>query len=679
MTSDPRIQERLRRAADPLPVDVEARLEGARRRAGRRQAERRIGAGLMAVAIGAAAVAALWSLRAGDDPQPAVPSAAGTILHVVVGREWLDAELFALPVGDEPPGTLVPWPGGETPLALPSYTPDGSQVAFLIDTGERTERAPLFDVAVRRGSGPVEILARDVDIVAAPEMGPGGEVAFVRARSDRDNELVIAAPDGTIGEPVATGFAMNTLAWSPDGATIAVNGGVRLADGSIAGTPIALMSPDGSNVRDVVLDLDRYPSQGPVTFDWSADGSTLVYTSYAEDGASDLYLLDAATGDAVLLEPQGSPAGSSARYPIWAPEGDRLLFASDRDADPSQLPNATGEAEEGFGLYVMRSDGSDVRTVIPPAEGAPTPIPVDWLPPEAQEPPSPTAAGSTPTSPPAAAAPGWLLWQIEGAPGPEGTGLPFVYAGPLDGSERPAEVEDPAFLYSPDGTQMLWEEYRGDRQSDLVVGGTDRSSPVVVGTVDTMSLWGMDWSPDGSTVAYVETVDAVGELHVVDVATGEGSVISRPGLFWVAWSPDGARLAVAVRASEGSSPGVFTMDPDGGDEVRLTTREATVVVWSRAGKPIVFTSAPPEEDAGYGLWSIAPDGSDERWLGEGDWPLFSPDGARLAYTAPDPGSAEADALAVYVMRADGTDVRKVVADPGEGWPIPWAWVERWPL
>jgi Tol biopolymer transport system component len=382
MNADPRIQERLRRAADPVSVDVEARLEGARRRAGHRQVERRIGTGLVAALIGAAALAAVWSLRLGQDQQPAVPAPTGTIWHMVGDEEWVTFDLYAFEVGARSPGTRVPWPGGETPLALPSFTPDGSQVAFLIDTGRRNERgtAPLFDVAVVRDGGRVEVLARDVDIVAEPEMGPNGEVAFVRrpARPRGDDELVIVAPDGTVGDPVATGMAMNALAWSPDGARIAVNGGVTLPDGRIAGSPIAIVSPDGTVLADVRLDLDLYPTRGTTTFDWSADGSTLAWTTYSDEGGtSAIVLMDADGSDVRVVTPEGLPADRSARYPIWAPEGDWLAFVSDRDSVLVE-----GDMQQMLGLYAMRADGSEVRTLIPPERDRRQvgPMMVDWLP-----------------------------------------------------------------------------------------------------------------------------------------------------------------------------------------------------------------------------------------------------------------------------------------------------------
>jgi len=36
-------------------------------------------------------------------------------------------------------------------------------------------------------------------------------------------------------------------------------------------------------------------------------------------------------------------------------------------------------------------------------------------------------------------------------------------------------------------------------------------------------------------------------------------------------------------------------------------------------------------------------------------------------------------IALYLMRPNGSADRMLIPDPCEGWPIPWVWLERWPL
>lgn len=279
------------------------------------------------------------------------------------------------------------------------------------------------------------------------------------------------------------------------------------------------------------------------------------------------------------------------------------------------------------------------------------------------------------TGEPAVPLTGAVVWAHKGAPGPEGTGLPHVYVQRADGGDDPVEIDDPPWLWSPDGTQMLWEEYRGDRISDFVAGGLDRSSPVIVATEVAMDIRWIEWSPDGSRIAY--TID--GEIRVVDASTGDpAAVIERPGVRGIDWSPDGGRLVIGVTDEEGAMPGVFTMEPDGSNVQQLSDRVTLEVAWSPTGTIASF-SAVADPTVGYAIWTMAPDGSGARVFVEGAYPFWSPDGGWLAYMASDPASGDEQPDALWVIRADGSGARKVVPDPGEGWPIPWAWLDRWPL
>ena len=87
-----------------------------------------------------------------------------------------------------------------------------------------------------------------------------------------------------------------------------------------------------------------------------------------------------------------------------------------------------------------------------------------------------------------------------------------------------------------------------------------------------------------------------------------------------------------------------------------------------------------EETRGLWIVDVAGDdrGTETLRVPGGSYPTWSPDGAWLLYMADDPGSTDETPSALYVMRADGSDDRMLLPDPGKGWPIPWAWVEAWP-
>jgi dipeptidyl aminopeptidase/acylaminoacyl peptidase len=123
-------------------------------------------------------------------------------------------------------------------------------------------------------------------------------------------------------------------AWSPDGSRIAFT-----RQGQ-AGSQIYVMNVDGTD--SIAL---THGSEFSVRPTWSPDGSRIAFESVA-DGNSDVYVMNADGGGVTRLT--DDPAADY--NPVWSPDDEHIAFASDRS--PS-------------GIYVMRTDGSDVRLVEP--------------------------------------------------------------------------------------------------------------------------------------------------------------------------------------------------------------------------------------------------------------------------------------------------------------------------
>jgi Tol biopolymer transport system component len=660
MNADPRIQERLHRAADPVSVDVEARLESARRRAGRRQVARRIGTGLVAALIGAAALAAIWSVRLGDGSTPLAPEGlTGTLVYSPASNTTApEPQLRALRFDDGASDAAYGWLG-----TSPTFTTDGSAAVYLVETERDRDGIPLYDIVVRSlPDGPETVVLEDVATINRPFLGPEGEVAYLEYGRDGTTYLRVATGGGTDVRTVAEGNTLTDFSWSPDGSTFAVTGQIAPSPGLI------LTDADGRDRREVALP----PGSTVWGMNWSPDGSLMAFTATSPDRSPSLWLVRS-DGTGLRSFPTDATWEGA---PVWSPDGRWIAFTSDRDATPEQrASNRRGDSAEGFDLYVMHPDGSDVHRLVA-NDGPGMTTAVAWF---------PGSANSEAPPPPAVAEPtGALLWANKGVAGPEGTGLPHVYVQQADGSDEPVEIEDPPVFVAPDGSKIMWEEYLGDRLSDLVVGNPDRSEPVVVATLDLMNVRWLDWSRDGSRIAYTYDTDDGMELWVTDVTTGEGSVISAmPGMLGVSWAPDGSRVAIAVGTAPTGTPGVYTMAPDGADLQRVSELDCVELAWSPDGDDIAVTGERLGNDDTAGLWIVDVAGSDrgsEDLIEPGaSSPMWSPDGAWLLYSAVDPGSDDEQPVALYLMRPDGGSDRMLVPDPGEGWPIPWAWVEDWPL
>jgi Tol biopolymer transport system component len=127
------------------------------------------------------------------------------------------------------------------------------------------------------------------------------------------------------------------------------------------------------------------------------------------------------------------------------------------------------------------------------------------------------------------------------------------------------------------------------------------------------------------------------------------------------WSPDGRKIAFDDNRT--GKVEVFTMNADGSDQQQVTHLGAFTgdPSWSPDGSLLVFEHAAPNGCCGN-IWTIHPDGTGLHQVTHFTTenpvePEFSPDGQQIAFFAAPRGGANLDAI--FVMRADGSDIRQV--------------------
>jgi len=195
-------------------------------------------------------------------------------------------------------------------------------------------------------------------------------------------------------------------------------------------------------------------------------------------------------------------------------------------------------------------------------------------------------------------------------------------------------------------------------------GQTPVRGPVIYGGLPVVS-------PDGSRIVFLSNRGGAEDLFVMGAdGTGETQLTRTPEAETApGWTPDGKQVVFSIFANDTSR--LFAIDPDGKNQRGIASVPGRAPTLSPDGKRLVYMA---------GTWTAtrlmvsALDGSNAKQITDGSsiaWNNhWSPDGGRIAFT----GRTDLNgALAVFVMNADGSERRQVThLSPEEGraqWPV----------
>jgi WD40-like Beta Propeller Repeat len=288
-------------------------------------------------------------------------------------------------------------PGGHQPLTSTAFGADGAVVACGDPTGQHL--CLINAQALLRGAGSADFIRltglADENVSMPSVSRDGTTVVFDRSDpAENGTSLWTVAVDGSRLRRLShVGSGLTNASWGPDGSLVAVasagtpadQGAAALAilDPARAPDPvvrtIALpgltfpstprFSPDGkeilfaagedpnstgSHLYTVTLDgrVTERGGTGAMTPDWSPDGTRVVFSAGTENGV-ELFVcpLDCSSPRA-LHDPSGDRI--SGGLPRWSPDADWIAYRSESGG------NAV--------LEIIRVDGSEVRSLVSPAD-----------------------------------------------------------------------------------------------------------------------------------------------------------------------------------------------------------------------------------------------------------------------------------------------------------------------
>ncbi len=255
----------------------------------------------------------------------------------------------------------------------------------------------------------------------------------------------------------------------------------------------------------------------------------------------------------------------------------------------------------------------------------------------------------------------------------DGTDLEIWSIRPDGTAERNVtddEGEGYGGIWSPSGRRLLYTCHSmGSFSSSVCVmraDGTHRRRLTDGSAGDHPS----SWSPDGKHILFSRLTDENSDTDIWRMradGTHERKLTEGTGHEREAhWSPSGRRIVFT--GSHHGNEELYLMAQDGSRIRRLTKndRQDTSADWSPDGKRLVFLRSRGGYD--HDIWTMRLKGRVDRRIRDdllGPFgPVWSPDGRKIAF-------ADGGNYNIYVMKADGTDRRRLTSSPREDLAPSW--------
>jgi TolB protein len=214
---------------------------------------------------------------------------------------------------------------------------------------------------------------------------------------------------------------------------------------------------------------------------------------------------------------------------------------------------------------------------------------------------------------------------------------------------------------SPDGRRVLYSAFRQENAYEIY------SYQLSDGSVDRLTnrsgvLTAPEYSPDGQRITYTRWAPNSEKYQIMIMERNGNDQHNIPGIEgWdPTWSPDGKHILFA--SSRNGPVQLFEIRDDGKNIHQISNLPSIRgrSDWSPDGQYIVTYSGEPWHRE---LYIMNADGSQSRQLtptgGNSQGPSFSPDSKWVAFTAYFDKYGDDHGCEIYIIRRDGTDLRRL--------------------
>ena len=495
-------------------------------------------------------------------------SVLAVIVLAVAGWLWLDRSSIAAPESELNAVPLTSYPGAER---SPSFSPDGSQVAFCWSGPERDN----YDIYVKMvGVGEPSRLTAHAAADVSPAWSPDGRfIAFLRIFGPGKADVLLVPPLGGVERKLKTvsipAEAMSRwiryLSWSPDARWLAFTH--RDSPRRIPG--LFLYSLATEETRQITE--PRTPMGGDRAPAFSPDGRRIAFTRLRSFAQEDLYMLTLSEN----LQPQQEPIRLTSdmgwvNSPAWTADGRVIVFSGGSASSPR--------------LWWMNASENDrPRRLAGVGDIASQPaLSTDG-----------ERLAFTKASPI-----GFNIWRLEisASNTPAGPPVELIASTQVDADPR----------YSPDGSRIAFYSARSGN-TEIWVCDRDGSNTVQLTSFGKGWLGSPSWSPDGRFIAFDSNAEGQYAIYVIESDGGAPRRLTDNPLSETrpVWSNDGKWIYFASNRTGESQ--IWKIPSGGGNPTQVTQNGGENPWESPTGQHIFYARGPRP----YTVWTAPVDGGEE--------------------------------------------------------------------